>query len=137
MTLSANLIEHYEQDQDLKLTKSQKRQQRRFHKKRPIPGSVRFANPNRSFSLTDRVLNPDFHEKFIAGKPGTFEDLIMFLRDQTKDRQTIGLKNYYLKFLKNHAFTPEQAETDHHLKPWLTKLSSPPSAEPTFPRQTP
>ena len=129
MTLSANLIEHYEQEQDLKLTKSQKRH---LNKQRPIAARITpsiVAPPNSKrlpkleymlwrakayrlkypgSSTTEPILHDSFHHKLLKGKPGAFNDLIRFLEDQSKDFSTIGLKNYYLKLLKELPLTNQQ-----------------------------
>lgn len=115
MTLSAQLIEHYEQEQNLKLTKTQKKQKRRLHKNRPFPHSQKFPNVTRYQSLFERIASDQFHENLLAGKPGTFDDLIMFLRDDAGGYKTIGLKNHYLKFLKNHPLTESQANAVRQL----------------------
>jgi len=114
-TLSTQLIDELESEETAKLVNLMKRQKRRSKTKTPPNRSKAFNSPNRFPNLITRVLSEDFHENLIAGKPGTFEDLIMFLRDQTKNHRTIGLKNHYLKFLKKYPLTKSQADAVRQL----------------------
>lgn len=57
-----------------------------------------------------KILAEDFHANLLQGDPDCFDILIRFLDDQTKFPPAIGLKNYYLRLLKNLPMTHDQAE---------------------------
>lgn len=59
-------------------------------------------------STIEPVLNETFRYKILKGKPGAFNHLIRFLGDRSGDFTTIGLKNYYLKLLKDLPLTDRQ-----------------------------
>jgi hypothetical protein len=55
-----------------------------------------------------KIVTPEFHGNLMHGKPGAFADLIRFLGDERESFLTVGLKNFYLKFLKKFPMTETQ-----------------------------
>jgi hypothetical protein len=76
------------------------------------------SNPNIRWNWKSplaQILAEDFLDKFLSGEEGTFETLVQFLGDETKNPSAIGIKNYYLRLLRNYPFSDDQIKAVQQL----------------------